>query len=178
MGQEAEETSARAHPPCAFPGDMHKGLPDGMQLRGWDLEGQGLPCLVHLPSATTPSPWNDVGISGTQPIHLGTRLLVFSGTKEVCAASCKDQHPREPPTNEGSGSSKKGLPLSLLPLHRPAVGSSACFSKGPRGGEPHGPSQRLPFEASLVLAFILSLSHSCCLWSWNQHKMVKQFSTN
>ena len=33
-GQEAEEPSAWAHPPCAFPGDMPKGLPDGMQLRG------------------------------------------------------------------------------------------------------------------------------------------------
>ena len=33
-GQEAEAPSAWAHPPCAFPGHVHEGLPDGMKLRG------------------------------------------------------------------------------------------------------------------------------------------------
>lgn len=129
----------------------------------WGLRPGRAGCqyLVHLPLCHYSNPWNDVGISGTQPIHSGTRLFAFSGTKEVCAASCKDQHPREPPTNEGSGSTKKGLPHSLLLLHRPAVGRSACFSKGPR--RPHGPSQRLPFEASLVLALsFLCLTPAAC----------------
>lgn len=109
-----------------------------------------------------------MGIPGIpNRFHPGTRFFAFSGTKEVCAASCRDQCPRQPPTNEGSGSENKSLTAPPTPRaqscggwgalrapHRvpgeasPMAHHSGCPLKHPSFGS-------YPFSVSLLLPVVI-----------------------